>query len=123
MKAEHEVDLKKKDEGYEKKIRKIDVELRTKFEEIKNNNDKLSNELQLRQKLEEYKFIHLEQEHKQEINYNNEEFETVITKMEKERLVNQGEIATLTDEKKKLISVLSFFPRFPLSNDVTASEV
>ena len=107
LKAEHEVDLKKKDEGYEKKFREIDAELRTKFEEIKNNNDKLSNELQLRQKLEEYKFIHLDQEHEQEINYNNEKFETIITKMEKERLVNQGEIATLTDEKKKLISELN----------------
>jgi hypothetical protein len=107
LKAEHEIDLKKKDEGYEKKFREIDAELRTKFEEIKNNNDKLSNELQLRQKLEEYKFIHLDQEHEQEINYNNEKFETIITKMEKERLVNQGEIATLTDEKKKLISELN----------------
>ena len=107
LKAEHEIDLKKKDEGYEKKFREIDLELRNKFEEIKNNNDKLSNELSLRQKLEEYKFIHLDQEHEQEINYNNEKFETIITKMEKERLVNQGEIATLLDEKKKLIGELN----------------
>ena len=64
LKAEHEVDLKKKDEGYEKKFREIDQELRTKFEEIKNNNDKLTNELNTRQKLEEYKFIHLDQEQK-----------------------------------------------------------
>ena len=63
LKAEHQVDLKKKEEGYEKKFREIDVELRTKFEEIKNNNDKPSNELHLRKKLEEYKFIHLDQEH------------------------------------------------------------
>ena len=66
LKAEHEIDLKKKDEGYEKKFREIDLELRNKFEEIKNNNDKLSNELSLRQKLEEYKFIHLDQEHEQD---------------------------------------------------------
>ena len=107
LKAEHEIDLKKKDEGYEKKFREIDQELRTKFEEIKNNNDKLTNELQLRQKLEEYKFIHLDQEHEQEINYKNEKFETIITKMEKEKLINQGEIATLQDEKKKFINELN----------------
>ena len=103
LKAEHEVDLKKKDEGYEKKFREIDQELRTKFEEIKNNNDKLTNELNTRQKLEEYKFIHLDQEHEQEINYKNEKFETIIAKMEKEKLSNQGEISTLNNEKKKLL--------------------
>jgi hypothetical protein len=107
LKAEHEIDLKKKDEGYEKKFREIDAELRNKFEEIKNNNDKLSNELTLRQKLEEYKFIHLDQEHEQEINYKNEKFETEIAKMEKERLVNQGEISTLNNDKKKLLNELN----------------
>ena len=73
--------------------------------------------------MEEYKFIHLDQEHQQKIKYNNEKFEKIITKMEKERLVNQGDIDTLADEKKKLISELSFFPPFPLANDVTASRL
>ena len=85
MKAEHEVDLKKKDEGARRRQqRQAQQRVAAAAETV------------------EHKFIHLDQEHEQEINYNNEEFETIITKMEKERSVNQGEIATLTDEKKKL---------------------
>ena len=54
--------------------------------------------LEFEQKMEEYKFIHLDQEHEQEINLKNEEFENVINKLEKERLLNQGEISSLTND-------------------------
>ena len=61
--------------------------------------------------MEEYKFIHLDQEHEQEINYKNEEFENVISKLEKERLLNQGEISSLTNDKKKLDNELHICER------------
>ena len=102
LKSEHEIDLKKKDESFEKKFKEIDKELRKEFEKIKNDNEKLTNDLKMRQKMEEYKFIHLDQEHEQEINDKNEEFENVISKLEKERLINQGEISSLANDKKKL---------------------
>ena len=102
LKSEHEIDLKKKDESFEKKFKEIDKELRKEFEKIKNDNEKLTNDLKMRQKMEEYKFIHLDQEHEQEINDKNEEFENVISKLEKERLINQGEISSLSNDKKKL---------------------
>jgi len=106
LKTEHEIDLKKKDEGYEKKFREINQELKNKLDEIQNNNDKLSNELKLRQQLEEYKFIHLDQEHEQEVNYKNEKFESIIAKMEEERLANQAKVAELKKEKQKRINEL-----------------
>ena len=106
LKSEHEIDLKKKDEGYEKKFKEINQELKTKLKEIQNNNDKLSNELKLRTQLEEYKFIHLDQEHEQEINYKNEKFESIIAKMEEERLANQAKVAELKKEKQKKINNL-----------------
>ena len=106
LKSEHEIDLKKKDEGYEKKFKEINEELKTKLREIQNNNDKLSNELKLRTQLEEYKFIHLDQEHEQEINYKNEKFESIIAKMEEERLANQSKVAELKKEKQKKINDL-----------------
>lgn len=106
LKSEHEIDLKKKDEGYEKKFKEINEELKTKLKEIQNNNDKLSNELKLRQQLEEYKFIHLDQEHEQEINYKNEKFESIIARMEEERLANQAKVAELKKEKQKRINEL-----------------
>ena len=106
LKSEHEIDLKKKDEGYEKKFKEINQELKTKLKEIQNNNDKLSNELKLRTQLEEYKFIHLDQEHEQEINYKNEKFESIIARMEEERLANQAKVAELKKEKQKKINDL-----------------
>jgi hypothetical protein len=106
LKSEHEIDLKKKDEGYEKKFKEINEELKTKLKEIQNNNDKLSNELKLRTQLEEYKFIHLDQEHEQEINYKNEKFESTIARMEEERLANQSKVAELKKEKQKKINDL-----------------
>ena len=106
LKSEHEIDLKKKDEGYEKKFKEINEELKTKLREIQNNNDKLSNELKLRTQLEEYKFIHLDQEHEQEINYKYEKFESTIARMEEERLANQSKVAELKKEKQKKINDL-----------------
>ena len=106
LKTEHEIDLKKKDEGYEKKFKEINQELKIKLSEIQNNNDKLSNELKLRQQLEEYKFIHLDQEHEQEVNYKNEKFESIIAKMEEERLANQAKVSELKKEKQKKINEL-----------------
>ena len=102
LKSEHEIDLKKKDEGFEKKFKEIDKELRKEFEKIKNDNEKLTNDLKNRQKMEEYKFLHLDQEHEEEINLKNAEFESVINKLEKEKLLHQGEISALTNDKKKL---------------------
>ena len=61
--------------------------------------------------MEEYKFVHLDQEHEQEINLKNEEFENVINKLEKERLLNQGEISSLTNDKKKLDNELQLCER------------
>ena len=101
LKTEHEIDLKKKDEGYEKKFKEINEELKNKLKEIQNNNDKLSSELKLRTQLEEYKFIHLDQEHEQEVNYKNEKFESIIAKMEEERLANHAKVAELKKEKQK----------------------
>ena len=54
----------------------------------------------LRQKMEEYRFIHLDREHEQEINDKNAEFENVINSLDKERVINQGEISSLTNDKK-----------------------
>ena len=102
LKSDHEIDLKKKDESFEKKFKEIDKELRKEFEKIKNENDKLTNDLKTRQKMEEYRFIHLDREHEQEINDKNAEFENVINKLDKERVLNQGEISSLTNDKKKL---------------------
>ena len=102
LKSDHEIDLKKKDESFEKKFKEIDKELRKEFEKIKNENEKLTNDLKLRQKMEEYRFIHLDREHEQEINDKNKEFENVINKLDKERVLNQGEISSLTNDKKKL---------------------
>ena len=107
LKSEHEIDLKKKDEGYEKKFKEINEELKNKLKEIQNNNDKLSNELKLRKQLEEYKFIHLDQEHEQEVNYKNEKFESIIAKMEEERLANHAKVAELKKEKQKKINDLN----------------
>ena len=102
LKSEHEIDLKKKDESFEKKFKEIDKELRKEFEKIKNENEKLTNDLKNRQKMEEYRFIHLDREHEQEINDKNAEFENVINSLDKERVINQGEISSLTNDKKKL---------------------
>ena len=102
LKSDHEIDLKKKDESFEKKFKEIDKELRKEFEKIKNENEKLTNDLKTRQKMEEYRFIHLDREHEQEINDKNAEFENVISKLDKERVLNQGEISSLTNDKKKL---------------------
>ena len=102
LKNEHEIDLQKKDENFEKKFKEIDKELRGQFEKIKNDNERLTNDLKIRQKMEEYKFIHLDQEHEQEINDKNEEFEKVINRLEKEKVLNLGEIASLANDKKKL---------------------
>ena len=88
LKSEHEIDLKKKDEGYEKKFKEI-------------------SELKLRTQLEEYKFIHLDQEHEQEVNYKNEKFESLIAKMEEERLANHAKVAELKKEKQKKINELN----------------
>ena len=77
-------------------------ELRKEFEKIKNENEKLTNDLKNRQKMEEYRFIHLDREHEQEINDKNAEFENVINSLDKERVINQGEISSLTNDKKKL---------------------
>ena len=107
LKSEHEVDLRKKDEGYEKKFKEINEELKNKLKEIQNNNDKLSSELKLRTQLEEYKFIHLDQEHEQEVNYKNEKFESIIAKMEEERLANHAKVAELKKEKQKKINDLN----------------
>ena len=107
LKSEHEIDLKKKDEGYEKKFKEINEELKNKLKEIQNNNDKLSSELKLRTQLEEYKFIHLDQEHEQEVNYKNEKFESIIAKMEEERLANHAKVAELKKEKQKKINDLN----------------
>ena len=107
LKSEHEIDLKKKDEGYEKKFKEINEELKNKLKEIQNNNDKLSSELKLRTQLEEYKFIHLDQEHEQEVNYKNEKFESIIAKMEEERLANHAKVAELKKEKQKKINELN----------------
>ena len=107
LKTEHEIDLKKKDEGYEKKFKEINEELKNKLKEIQNNNDKLSSELKLRTQLEEYKFIHLDQEHEQEVNYKNEKFESIIAKMEEERLANHAKVSELKKEKQKKINDLN----------------
>ena len=111
LKSEHEIDLKKKDESFEKKFKEIDKELRKEFEKIKNENEKLTNDLKTRQKMEEYRFIHLDREHEQEINDKNAEFENVINKLEKERVINQGEISSLTNDKKKLDNELKICGR------------
>ena len=52
--------------------------------------------------MEEYRFIHLDREHEQEINDKNAEFENVISRLDKERVLNQGEISSLTNDKKKI---------------------
>ena len=106
LKNEHEIDLQKKDENFEKKFKEIDKELRGQFEKIKNDNERLTNDLKIRQKMEEYKFIHLDQEHEQEVNYKNEKFESIIAKMEEERLANQAKVAELKKEKQKRINEL-----------------
>ena len=107
LKSEHEIELKRKDEMYEKNFKEIDHELRSQYEEIKNDNEKLTNDLKLRQKMEEYKFIHLDQEHEQEISYKNEKFQSVINKLEKERLATLSDISSLANDKKKLDNELS----------------
>ncbi len=81
---DHELELKKKDEEYEKKFRVLESELRKKFDELKVNNIKLTDEISQRQKLEQMKFNHLDQEHEQEINFKQEKYEKEITKLKEE---------------------------------------
>ena len=71
--------------------------------------------------MEEYKFVHLDQEHEQEINLKNEEFENVINKLEKERLLNQGEISSLTNDKNILDSNEYYF-YCPVCNSLVEKE-
>ena len=44
-----------------------------------------------KQKIEEYKFINQDQQHEYEIKHKNEKFTSVINKLNKESLVQQGE--------------------------------
>lgn len=91
---DNEIALKKKDEEYESKFRQLELELRKKFDELKLNNTKLTEELQQRQKLEDLKFNHLDNEHEQEMFYKQEKYETVITKL-------LGEISKLQNDFKQ----------------------
>lgn len=102
LKNQHEIEMKRKDDEYEKKFRDLESELRKKFDEFKSNNDKLVDELQTRQKVEEMKFIHLDQEHEQEITYKIEAYEKLLAEEKKNRNENQTEINSLKDQKLKL---------------------
>lgn len=81
---DHELELKKKDEEYEHKFRILESELRKKFDELKVNNNKLTEEITQRQKLEQLKFNHLDQEHEQELYFKQEKYEKEITKLREE---------------------------------------
>ena len=81
---DHEIELKKKDDEYEHKFRLLESELRKKFDELKLNNNKLTDEIGQRQKLEQMKFNHLDQEHEQELFFKQEKYEIEITKLREE---------------------------------------
>jgi hypothetical protein len=102
LKNQHEIEMKRKDDEYEKKFRDLESELRKKFDEFKSNNDKLVDELQTRQTVEEMKFVHLDQEHEQEITYKIEAYEKLLAEEKKVRNENQTEINSLKDQKLKL---------------------
>jgi hypothetical protein len=97
---DHEIEMKKKDDEYDKKFRDLENELRKKFDELKLNNDKLSDELNQRQKMEELKFVHLDKEHEQEISYKEEKYEKLIAQMKEDKIKMQNEIAQLKDNIK-----------------------
>lgn len=95
---DHELELKKKDEEYEKKFKLLESELRKKFDELKVNNVKLTEELAQRQKLEQLKFNHLDQEHEQEIYFKQEKYEKEITRLKESIAKLQNDFKQKSDQ-------------------------
>lgn len=97
---DHEVEIRRKDDEYEKKFKDLEHELRRKFDELKLNNEKLKDDLDGNRRLEELKFVHLDKEHEQEIEYKQEKYEKLLAQLKEEKLKMQNEIAQLKDNLK-----------------------
>jgi len=91
LKNDHEMALKFKDDDYERKFRDLEKDLKKKFEEAKNLNDKLNEDIIKIKILEEKKFSHLDQEHEQEILFKQEKYENQIAGLREEKLKSINE--------------------------------
>lgn len=94
---DHELEIKKRDEDYEKKFKFLENEMKKKIEELVVENSKLNDELLKKQKLEQLKFQHLDNEHEKEINYKEERYEKEITKLKEEINRLQNELKQKTE--------------------------
>lgn len=89
---DHENAMKNKDIEYDKLFKELEGELRRKFDDAKNANEKLNEELRIRKKLEEMRFEHMDNEHEQEISRKQETYEKMIQKNNEETIKMQNEI-------------------------------
>lgn len=92
LKNEHETALKFKDDEYERKFKELERDLKRKFDEAKNLNEKLNEEIAKQKILEEKKFSHLDKEHEEEIAFKQEKYENLLAAMrdEKTKIINEN---------------------------------
>lgn len=85
IKTENEYILKVKEEDYDKKFKELERELRKKFEETREKNEILNEEIISNKKLEEMKFAHLDLEHEEEITHKINKYENMLFNLREER--------------------------------------
>ncbi len=108
MTNDHEIDLRNKEDDYEKKFNQLTSELTNKFEEARNTNIKLTEEIKHIMKLDELRMDHLDNEHEQEIIMKQDRYDMLSKERSDEKLRMGNEILGL----KEVIKV----------KDVTISE-